>query len=210
MRAARNQAVEILDRVRVPDPRQRASEYPHQLSGGMRQRVMIAMALSCNPKILIADEPTTALDVTIQAQILDLMRGLKNDFGTAIILITHDLGVVAEMGERVMVMYAGGKVEEASVEELFHRPLHPYSKGLMGSIPRLNESLANTGERIRLQEITGMVPSLIEAIPGCLFAPRCGFTSDKCHSVSPELKEYREQHHAACWESSKFAAAFSE
>ena len=209
-RVARNQAIEILDRVRVPDPRQRASEYPHQLSGGMRQRVMIAMALSCNPKILIADEPTTALDVTIQAQILDLMRGLKNDFGTAIILITHDLGVVAEMGERVMVMYAGGKVEEASVEELFHRPLHPYSKGLMGSIPRLNESLANTGERIRLQEITGMVPSLIETIPGCLFAPRCGFTTDQCRSVAPELKEHRAQHHAACWESENFATAISE
>ena len=168
------------------------------------------MALSCNPKILIADEPTTALDVTIQAQILDLMRGLKNDFGTAIILITHDLGVVAEMGERVMVMYAGGKVEEASVEELFHRPLHPYSKGLMGSIPRLNESLANTGERIRLQEITGMVPSLIETIPGCLFAPRCGFTTDQCRSVAPELKEHRAQHHAACWESANFATAISE
>ena len=210
MRAARNQAVEILDRVRVPDPRQRAGEYPHQLSGGMRQRVMIAMALSCNPKILIADEPTTALDVTIQAQILDLMRGLKNDFGTAIILITHDLGVVAEMGERVMVMYAGGKVEEASVEALFHRPLHPYSKGLMGSIPRLNESLANTGERIRLQEITGMVPSLIETIPGCLFAPRCGFTTDQCRSVAPELKEHKAQHHAACWESENFATAISE
>ena len=209
-RVARNQAIEILDRVRVPDPHQRAGEYPHQLSGGMRQRVMIAMALSCNPKILIADEPTTALDVTIQAQILDLMRGLKNDFGTAIILITHDLGVVAEMGERVMVMYAGGKVEEASVEELFHRPLHPYSKGLMGSIPRLNESLANTGERIRLQEITGMVPSLIETIPGCLFAPRCGFTTDQCRSVAPELKEHRAQHHAACWESANFATAISE
>ena len=209
-RVARNQAIEILDRVRVPDPRQRSGEYPHQLSGGMRQRVMIAMALSCNPKILIADEPTTALDVTIQAQILDLMRGLKSDFGTAIILITHDLGVVAEMGERVMVMYAGVKVEEASVEELFHRPLHPYSKGLMGSIPRLNESLANTGERIRLQEITGMVPSLIETIPGCLFAPRCGFTTDQCRSVAPELEEHRAQHHAACWESENFATAISE
>ena len=209
-RAAKNQAIEILDRVRVPDPRQRAGEYPHQLSGGMRQRVMIAMALSCNPKILIADEPTTALDVTIQAQILDLMRGLKKDFGTAIILITHDLGVVAEMGERVMVMYAGGKVEEANIEELFHRPLHPYSKGLMGSIPRLNESLANTGERIRLQEITGMVPSLIETIPGCLFAPRCGFAKDQCRSVAPELTEHRKQHYAACWESARLVTDMSE
>ena len=203
-------AVELLRSVRIPEAKTAVDRYPHELSGGMRQRISIAIALACGPKLLFADEPTTALDVTIQAQILDLMRGLKKDFGTAIILITHDLGVVAEMGERVMVMYAGGKVEEASVEVLFHRPLHRYSKGLMGSIPRLNESLANSDERIRLQEITGMVPSLIETIPGCLFAPRCGFTSDKCHSVSPELKEYREQHHAACWESSKFAAAFSE
>ena len=149
-RVARDRAVEILDRVRVPDAHQRANEYPHQLSGGMRQRAMIAMALSCNPKILIADEPSTALDVTIQAQILDLMRELRDDFGTSIILITHDLGVVAEMGERVLVMYAGGKVEEASVEELFHYPLHPYSEGLMTSIPRLNESLARDGDRVRL------------------------------------------------------------
>jgi oligopeptide/dipeptide ABC transporter ATP-binding protein len=161
-RVARDRAVEILDRVRVPDAHQRVKEYPHQLSGGMRQRAMIAMALSCNPKILIADEPSTALDVTIQAQILDLMRELRDDFGTSIILITHDLGVVAEMGERVLVMYAGGKVEEASVEELFHYPLHPYSEGLMTSIPRLNESLAGDGDRVRLQEIPGMVPSLIE------------------------------------------------
>ncbi|HAD36345.1 MAG TPA: peptide ABC transporter ATP-binding protein, partial [Gammaproteobacteria bacterium] len=160
-RVARDRAVEILDRVRVPDAHQRVKEYPHQLSGGMRQRAMIAMALSCNPKILIADEPSTALDVTIQAQILDLMRELRDDFGTSIILITHDLGVVAEMGERVLVMYAGEKVEEASVEELFHYPLHPYSEGLMTSIPRLNESLARDGDRVRLQEIPGMVPSLI-------------------------------------------------
>ena len=209
-RVARNQAVEILDRVRVPDPRQRAGEYPHQLSGGMRQRVMIAMALSCNPKILIADEPTTALDVTIQAQILDLMRGLKTDFGTSIILITHDLGVVAEMGERVLVMYAGGKVEEASIEELFHYPLHPYSEGLMASIPRLNESLAKEGERDRLQEIRGMVPSLIDEIPGCLFAPRCGYASERCSKTSPDLAEYRQQHYAACWESPQFADGFKE
>ena len=145
-RVARDRAIEMLDRVRVPDAHQRVTEYPHQLSGGMRQRAMIAMALSCNPKILIADEPSTALDVTIQAQILDLMRELRDDFGTSIILITHDLGVVAEMGERVLVMYAGRKVEEASVEELFHYPLHPYSEGLMTSIPRLNESLAEDGD----------------------------------------------------------------
>ncbi len=204
-RVARDRAVEMLDRVRVPDPHQRVNEYPHQLSGGMRQRAMIAMALSCNPKILIADEPSTALDVTIQAQILDLMRELRDDFGTSIILITHDLGVVAEMGERVLVMYAGGKVEEASVEELFHYPLHPYSEGLMTSIPRLNESLARDGDRVRLQEIPGMVPSLIEQIPGCLFAPRCSYASEKCEVESPQLAEHRKQHYAACWESSNFA-----
>ena len=204
-RVARDRAVEILDRVRVPDAHQRVKEYPHQLSGGMRQRAMIAMALSCNPKILIADEPSTALDVTIQAQILDLMRELRDDFGTSIILITHDLGVVAEMGERVLVMYAGGKVEEASVEELFHYPLHPYSEGLMTSIPRLNESLAGNGDRVRLQEIPGMVPSLIEEIPGCLFAPRCSYASEKCEVESPQLAEHRKQHYAACWESSNFA-----
>jgi len=204
-RVARDRAVEMLDRVRVPDPHQRVNEYPHQLSGGMRQRAMIAMALSCNPKILIADEPSTALDVTIQAQILDLMRELRDDFGTSIILITHDLGVVAEMGERVLVMYAGEKVEEASVEELFHYPLHPYSEGLMTSIPRLNESLAGNGDRVRLQEIPGMVPSLIEKIPGCLFAPRCSYASEKCEVESPQLAEYRKQHYAACWESSNFA-----
>ena len=204
-RVARDRAIEMLDRVRVPDAHQRVTEYPHQLSGGMRQRAMIAMALSCNPKILIADEPSTALDVTIQAQILDLMRELRDDFGTSIILITHDLGVVAEMGERVLVMYAGGKVEEASVEELFHYPLHPYSEGLMTSIPRLNESLAGDGDRIRLQEIPGMVPSLIEQIPGCLFAPRCSYASEKCKAESPQLAEHRKQHYAACWESSNFA-----
>jgi oligopeptide/dipeptide ABC transporter ATP-binding protein len=204
-RVARDRAVEMLDRVRVPDPHQRVNEYPHQLSGGMRQRAMIAMALSCNPKILIADEPSTALDVTIQAQILDLMRELRDDFGTSIILITHDLGVVAEMGERVLVMYAGGKVEEASVEELFHYPLHPYSEGLMTSIPRLNESLAGDGDRVRLQEIPGMVPSLIEQIPGCLFAPRCSYASEKCNAESPQLAEHRKQHYAACWESSNFS-----
>ena len=204
-RVARDRAVEMLDRVRVPDPHQRVNEYPHQLSGGMRQRAMIAMALSCNPKILIADEPSTALDVTIQAQILDLMRELRDDFGTSIILITHDLGVVAEMGERVLVMYAGGKVEEASVEELFHYPLHPYSEGLMTSIPRLNESLARDGDRVRLQEIPGMVPSLIEEIPGCLFAPRCSYASEQCEAESPELAEHRKHHYAACWESGNFA-----
>ncbi len=163
-------------------------QYPHQLSGGMRQRVMIAMALSCNPKLLIADEPTTALDVTIQAQILDLMRELKAKTGAAIVLITHDLGVVAEMAQRVVVMYAGRKVEEAPVDALFARPLHPYTKGLLGSIPRLAEA-AEGGERKRLVEIPGMVPSLKEAVPGCLFAPRCPHATARCAAEYPPLEE---------------------
>ncbi|MGI9334255.1 MAG: ABC transporter ATP-binding protein [Gammaproteobacteria bacterium] len=206
-RQARERAIEILDRVRVPDARQRAAEYPHQLSGGMRQRVMIAMALSCNPKVLIADEPTTALDVTIQAQILDLMRDLKNDFGTAIILITHDLGVVAEMAERVVVMYAGRKVEEAPVTELFARPLHPYSYGLMGSVPRLSEAAKTHGRRVRLNEIAGMVPSLREEIVGCAFAPRCNYAVERCTVEAPRLEEHRPGHQSACWEADRLMNA---
>ncbi len=205
-KAARERAVEMLERVRVPDAGQRVGEYPHQLSGGMRQRVMIAMALSCNPKVLIADEPTTALDVTIQAQILNLMTELKQDFGTAIILITHDLGVVAEMAERVVVMYAGRKVEEAPVNELFARPLHPYTHGLMGSIPRLNEA-AETGVRRRLQEIEGTVPSLNQEIVGCAFAPRCAFAVARCHVSAPVLEEKRPGHRVACWESARLQDA---
>ena len=170
---ALDKAVTALDLVGIPEAAQRANEYPHQLSGGMRQRVMIAMALSCNPRLLIADEPTTALDVTIQAQILNLMVDLKERLGTAIILITHDLGVMAEMAQRVVVMYAGRKVEEAPVAQLFSDPLHPYTVGLLGSIPRLNSSLATEGASVRLQEIEGTVPSLRERIPGCAFAPRC-------------------------------------
>ncbi len=175
--------------------------YPHELSGGMRQRVMIAMALSCNPNVLIADEPTTALDVTIQAQILNLMRDLKSTIGAAIILITHDLGVVAEMAERVVVMYAGRKVEEAPVDQLFGRPLHPYTYGLMGSVPRLNE--AASGERRRLQEIEGMVPSLNQLIVGCAFAPRCSFATDRCRQEAPVLEDKADGHLAACWESDR-------
>jgi oligopeptide/dipeptide ABC transporter ATP-binding protein len=204
-KAANQRAAEMLELVRIPDPKQRLGEYPHQLSGGMRQRVMIAMALSCNPKVLIADEPTTALDVTIQAQILNLMLELKKDLGAAIILITHDLGVVAETAERVVVMYAGRKVEEATVKELFSRPLHPYTHGLMGSIPRLNEAVEEGATR-RLQEIEGTVPSLIEPIPGCAFAPRCTFATARCHSEAPPLEQHRPDHWSACWEAERLEA----
>ena len=200
---AETRAGEMLDLVRIPEAKQRLREYPHQLSGGMRQRVMIAMALSCNPQVLIADEPTTALDVTIQAQILNLMLDLKRDLDTAIILITHDLGVVAEMAERVVVMYAGRKVEEAPVDELFKRPMHPYTYGLMGSIPRLNRLAEDDGEEIRLQEIVGTVPSLNQVIPGCAFAPRCDFAVERCHGDAPALEEKRQGHRAACWESTR-------
>src|SRR6476660_465363 len=178
-RAALRRAVEMLRLVHIPEAQRRISQYPHQLSGGMRQRVMIAMALACNPKLLIADEPTTALDVTIQAQILDLMRGLKQKIDAAIVLITHDLGVVAEMAQRVVVMYAGRKVEEAGVDDLFARPRHPYTRGLMNSMPRLG---AGHGARQRLQEIPGMVPSLREPLVGCAFAARCGHAVDGCRA----------------------------
>jgi peptide/nickel transport system ATP-binding protein len=179
-------------------------EYPHQLSGGMRQRVMIAMALACNPRLLIADEPTTALDVTIQAQILDLMRDLKSKVGAAIMLITHDLGVVAEMAERVVVMYAGRKVEEAPVEELFARPLHPYTRGLLGSMPRLGASAqGDTPER--LSEIAGVVPSLREPIPGCAFAPRCTLATERCRAAAPALEEMGPRHVVACFEAGRTA-----
>ena len=204
---ATDKAVEMLELVGIPEPARRAREYPHQLSGGMRQRVMIAMALSCNPQVLIADEPTTALDVTIQAQILNLMLDLKQRLGTAIIMITHDLGVVAEVAQRVVVMYAGRKVEEAPVEELFARPMHAYTYGLMGSVPRLNVALENTGERERLQEIPGTVPSLREEIVGCAFAPRCAFATDRCRAERPELEEKRPGHVVACWESERVRAA---
>ena len=191
-----DRAVAMLRRVYIPEPERRAHAYPHQLSGGMRQRVMIAMALSCNPKVLIADEPTTALDVTIQAQILDLMRELQETTGTAIVLITHDMGVVAENADRVVVMYAGRKVEEAPADELFDRPSHPYTEGLLGSIPHLGAAGAS---RARLNEIKGLVPSLFNLPPGCSFAPRCGKATDRCRQEAPPLGEHRASHFVACW-----------
>jgi len=202
--AARAKAIDMLRLARIPEPEQRAKEYPHQLSGGMRQRAMIAMALACNPKVLIADEPTTALDVTIQAQILDIMMDLQRKLGTAIILITHDLGVVAETAQRVIVMYAGRKVEEAPVDELFARPQHPYTRGLMASIPRLplmRGEADNAGER--LQEIPGMVPALTDLPAGCVFAPRCAHAQDRCRATYPPYEEKRPRHWAACWRSTE-------
>ena len=195
----RERAFEMLDLVRIADARRRLDEYPHQLSGGMRQRVMIAMALSCDPQVLIADEPTTALDVTIQAQILDLMRELQETFGTAIILITHDMGVVAENADRVVVMYAGRKVEEADAAQLFDNPGHPYTKGLLGSIPHLDAAARNESRRARLNEIKGMVPSLFNLPQGCSFAPRCAWASDHCRDHKPSLEERRPGHWIACW-----------
>jgi peptide/nickel transport system ATP-binding protein len=199
-KAAWTRAIEMLDLVKIPEPRQRVKEYPHQLSGGMRQRAMIAMALACNPKVLIADEPTTALDVTIQAQILELIVELQREFGAAVILITHDLGVVAETARRVIVMYAGRKVEEAVVGELFADPMHPYTRGLLNSIPRLDllrgENEADTG---RLQEIPGIVPPLFALPEGCAFAPRCPRADDKCRAERPVYEQKKPGHWAACW-----------
>ncbi len=195
-KAAEARAVEMLALVGIPEPQRRVREYPHQLSGGMRQRVMIAMALACNPKLLIADEPTTALDVTIQAQILELMGDLKRRVGAAIVLITHDLGVVAEVAERVMVMYAGRKVEEAPVRELFRSPRHPYTQGLLGAVPKLGASLAGTASR--LSEIPGLVPSLKDRIPGCVFAGRCAAVRDVCREAAPGLEPKAAGHLVAC------------
>ena len=197
--------VEMLSVVGIAEPRRRAREYPHQLSGGMRQRVMIAIALACRPKLLIADEPTTALDVTIQAQILSLMADLKQRFGTAIILITHDLGVVAEIARRVMVMYAGRKVEEAPVAELFRSPRHPYTRGLLGAVPKLGSSLADA--QTRLAEIPGVVPSLKQRIAGCVFASRCALAADLCRRVAPALEEKAPAHFAACHFAAKATVA---
>ena len=204
-KAAEARAVEMLRLVRMPEPARRVLQYPHELSGGMRQRVMIAMALACEPRLLIADEPTTALDVTIQAQILDLMRELKERTGSAIMLITHDLGVVAEMAQRVIVMYAGRKVEEASVEDLFARPRHPYTRGLLDSIPKLGAASAvpEGAAGGRLAEIAGTVPSLSQAIVGCAFAPRCAYATQRCRVEYPPLEEKAPRHWAACWESSR-------
>jgi oligopeptide/dipeptide ABC transporter ATP-binding protein len=190
---ARTHAIEMLRRVRIPSPEQRIDEYPHKLSGGMRQRVMIAMALSCEPKLLIADEPTTALDVTIQAQVLDLMRTLREEMGTAIILITHDLGVIAELADDVVVMYSGQVVERASVQRLFSEPQHPYTIGLLGSIPKLHL------EQSRLNAIEGQVPTPMTQVTGCRFAPRCPFVVQRCHQEAPKLIDIEGGHEAACW-----------
>ena len=194
--AAEARSIEMLRLVGIPEPARRVRNYPHQLSGGMRQRVMIAMALACSPKLLIADEPTTALDVTIQAQILDLMRDLKRRVGAAIVLITHDLGVVAEVASRVVVMYAGRVVEEAPVAELFRAPKHPYTQGLIGAVPKLGSSLG--GERTRLAEIPGLVPSLKTRIEGCVFAGRCAYATNLCRKVAPALEPKAPAHTAAC------------
>ena len=194
-RAARERAVALLDTVRIPDPEIKADEYPHRLSGGMRQRVMIAMALACEPRLLIADEPTTALDVTIQAQILDLLRELQGVFGMAILLITHDLGVVAEMADRVVVVYAGRKMEEADAESLFAAPRHPYTEGLLGSTP--NPKRRAAGVR-RLREIPGMVPSLFDLPAGCSFMPRCPRAVAVCGKVDPAATRFDATREVAC------------
>jgi peptide/nickel transport system ATP-binding protein len=194
--AAEKRAVEMLALVGIPEPQRRVNEYSHQMSGGMRQRVMIAMALACNPKLLIADEPTTALDVTVQAQILDLMRELKQRVGAAIMLITHDLGVVAEVAEHVVVMYAGRKVEEAPARHLFARPRHPYTQGLLGAVPKLGSSF--TGDEQRLAEIPGLVPSLKNRIQGCVFASRCPRATDICRQAAPKLQDKAPGHWVAC------------
>jgi peptide/nickel transport system ATP-binding protein len=195
-RDARARALELLRLVRIPAPERRLGEYPHQLSGGMRQRVMIAIALACDPKVLIADEPTTALDVTIQAGILDLMRDIRERLGTAILLITHNLGVVADVADRVIVMYAGRKAEESPVDDLFAHPQHPYTIGLLGAIPRPYEG---EDTRRRLQEIPGRVPSLRELPHACAFADRCPRADELTRSEIPELREVRPGHHVACF-----------
>ncbi len=189
-------AVDMLSTVGIPSPQQRAKEYPHQLSGGMRQRVMIAMALSCEPELMIADEPTTALDVTIQAQILDLMNRLKQEVGTSIMLITHDLGVIAEMCQRVNVMYAGVVMESADVYTLFVNPLHPYTQALLKSIPRADQRAA---AKVRLTAIPGIVPSLLKLPAGCRFSDRCGHVHEPCRKSEPDLVEVSEDHQVRCW-----------
>ena len=203
--AATRRAVEMLALVGIPDPWRCVRQFPHQFSGGMRQRVMIAIALACDPKLLIADEPTTALDVTIQAQILGLMQDLKRRVGAAIVLITHDLGVVAEVAERVIVMYAGHKVEEAPVAALFGAPMHPYTQGLLGAVPKLGSSLI--GAESRLAEIPGQVPDLRQPIVGCVFAGRCVLATDLCRAVAPALEAKALGHFAACHFAPRTAAA---
>ena len=193
---ALDKSVEILTLVRIPSPEKRVHEYPYQLSGGMRQRAMIAMALSCHPKILIADEPTTALDVTIQAQILDLMNKVKEETRTAIIMITHNLGVIAEMAERVLVMYSGKIMEAAAVDDLFHRPQHPYTRGLLETVPRIDREVRPDK---RLPEIPGMIPSLHNLPQGCHFHPRCSHALEVCREEEPSLEEIGDRHLCRCW-----------
>jgi oligopeptide/dipeptide ABC transporter ATP-binding protein len=194
-RAARERTIDLLDMVCIPSPKQRAREHSHQLSGGMRQRVMIALALACNPKVLIADEPTTALDVTIQAQILDLMMKLQTDLGTSILLITHDLGVIAETANQVAVMYAGKIVEKADVKSIFKKPLHPYTQGLLKSIPRIDQK----NRPIRLTEISGRVPNMYQLPEGCSFFDRCFKGEKRCQKKSPMLKLMSKGHWVSCW-----------
>ncbi len=194
---ARERSKEMLEKVQIPSPSKRLDEYPHQLSGGMRQRAMIAMALACSPRLILADEPTTALDVTIQAQIIELMEGLQQSLGTSVVLITHNLGVVAEFAKRVIVMYSGKMVEEGPVEAIFEAPLHPYTNGLLDSIPKPGQK-ATTGKR-RLAEIPGMVPSLNDLPEGCYFHPRCFRSREICQKEEPRLIERAPGHRVACW-----------
>jgi peptide/nickel transport system ATP-binding protein len=198
-KAAMERAVEMLRLVNIPTPERRVDDYPHQFSGGMRQRVMIAIALACNPKLLIADEPTTALDVTIQAQILELIADLKERFGMAVMLITHAMGVVAEVAQKVVVMYAGKVVEEAPVAALFGNPKHPYTQGLIRSIPRIDTAATAAGHRQRLEAIPGTVPKLIAPAPGCRFASRCKLAQPSCTTADPPLREIAPGHKVACF-----------
>jgi oligopeptide/dipeptide ABC transporter ATP-binding protein len=200
-KAANDRAGELLEMVGIPEGRNRLTDYPHQFSGGMRQRVMIAMALSCNPKMLIADEPTTALDVTIQAQILELVKRLGQELGTAVLIITHNLGVVARYADRVNVMYAGKIIERGSAEEIYHNPRHPYTIGLLNSVPRLDEAI-----KAQLEPIEGLPPDLIGLPPGCSFRPRCKFSIDRCATEVPPLEEVAAGHISACWVSEKLGA----
>lgn len=197
------QAIDLLSLVQLPNPAQRASDYPHHLSGGQRQRVMIAIAIACRPKLLIADEPTTALDVTIQAQILNLLCGLQRQLGMGMLLITHDLNIIAEIADRVMVMYAGRIVEEAAVSDLFDCTRHPYTRGLIAARPQLSEE----GGRKRLVEIPGTVPSRTAASIGCAFAPRCSYAMPRCHTEAPQLVKKAAGHRVACWETDRVVQA---
>jgi len=205
-RAVREKTIDMLRLVRISNPERRVDDYPHQFSGGMRQRVMIAMALSCSPALLIADEPTTALDVTIQAQILDLLAEMKSRLGMAMMLITHAMGVVAETAQRVVVMYAGKVVEEAGVDQLFEQPRHPYTQGLIRSIPRIDTAATH---KTRLEAIAGVVPSLLHPAPGCRFAPRCRFAMAICREETPPLREVAKGHKVACvlWQAQEASAA---